>query len=269
MENHYFAPSLDVLHDFLYFQLEPVYEQSHWRADTIPWGAVAHERIDDQTVEWVRSSAIFECGAHAGALHLYREFTDDPDFTQWVGRWLFEQGRHPLLLTRWLHEVGVPFREAYFHANHARYPQARPIHTLAVNLIAEMKAAAWYHTLAKLCDEPVLRGLLGHLSGDEARHAATLLLYARRYLAHANDPRRERRELLKCLHSWLLSSRQRLPFAEYLPRGATDNAARVAEMARVFDGEAVERRICAQFGALAGVEINGKDEIKRAIRAFI
>ena len=291
MDHYYFPPSADVLHDYLFFRLEPEYEKCQWMIHRIPWRQVRHNLVDERTVAYIRASATLKCNARADILRLHQEFVEDGDLTRWLTRRFLEETRQALALAHWLREVGVPLREPREAALPLpvqvripemglplRTPEAgvplrgrspgRAIHTLAAEIIAKMTSAAWHRALTEPCEEPVLGNLLRLIVGDEARHAATLFLYTRRYLEHANDRNGERRELLKSLHAWLLDSSRRLPFAEFLPTGGSDGAAHTAEMARAFDGEEVERRIIYQFGALADVEIGDRNGVGEAIRAM-
>lgn len=267
MERYEFASSSDIIEDFLFYRLYPDYERAQWTINSLPWDKVQPEKVDDRIVEWVKSSAIFECTAHGGAMNFYQEFADDLDFTQWVSVWIAEEIKHPYVLAKWLKAVGVPFEQSYMEANRDAYPTGKSrVRTLAVNIISEMKAAAWYHMIAQVTEEPVLKRIMLNLSGDEARHAASFFMYAKRYIEHARDPVKEKKELLTILYTWLASSKQRLPFAEFFQDGATDNAKRVEQLEKEFDPHEVEDRICGLFGALAGVEISGPDAIKQAIR---
>lgn len=267
MERYAFAFSDDIIEDFLFFHLHPDYERANWGISSLPWDKIQPEKAEKHIVEWVKASAIFECTAYGGALNFYREFSDDLDFTQWVSLWSADEIKHPFVLAKWLRAVGVPFDQTYMEANRDAYPIGKSrVRTLAVNIISEMKAAAWYRMIAERTQEPVLKRIMFKLSGDEARHAGSFFLYARKYIENATNPAREKRDLLTILYTWIATSQQRLPFAEFFQDGATENVKRVQELAEDFDPRDVENRICGLFGSLAGVPINGPADIKQAIR---
>lgn len=200
-----------------------------------------------------------------GAIKFYKEFTDDPDLTQWVSMWAADELKHPLVLAKWLKAVGVSFPQTYMEQNRDTYPTGKSrVRAVAVNIISEMKAAAWYRMIAEMTDEPVLKRIAQNIAGDEARHAASFFLYASRYIEAALEPAKEKRELLTILYRWLAASNQRLPFAEFFRDGGTENARRVDELARDFAPREVEARICGLFGSMAGISIDGPDSTKSA-----
>lgn len=267
MERYRFEASKDIVEDFLYCRLHGEYERAQWDLHALPWEKVRPDKVDPRIVEWVKSSAIFECTAYGGAMNFHREFADDLDFTQWVTMWAADELKHPFVLAKWLKAVGVSFPQTYMEENRDAYPAGKSrVRTLAVNIISEMKAAAWYRMISEATDEPVLKRIARNIAGDEARHAASFFLYARRYIEAAIDPVKEKRELLTILYTWLAASSQRLPFAEFFREGGTQNAKRVEELAKDFDPREVEARICGVFGSLAGVTIDGPESIKQAIR---
>jgi hypothetical protein len=81
-----------------------------------------------------------------------------------------------------------------------------PIGTLVTNVISEMVAAEAYLVLAGAAPEPLLAALARRIGADEARHAASFFVFARRALEAASDSERGRLDALKVLHFWFNES---------------------------------------------------------------
>jgi rubrerythrin len=79
--------------------------------------------------------------------------------------------------------------------------------TLVTNIISEMVAAHAYLQMVGGAPEPLITKLVERISADEARHGASFFTYARRIIANAAQPERERLEALKVLHFWFSASK--------------------------------------------------------------
>ena len=222
------------MNDELHLRLALEAERVRWRLGDLDFGAVDTSRVRPGLVALVKEIAYSELTTFSATRRFLNEFEDDVDFTQWLAVWYFEETRHPQALGGWLARFGVVFDEADIRRGRVTTPFLRSrTATLVMNVISETVASAAYASLARTADEPVLRQIAKNLAGDEARHGASFVAYARRQIARAADADGadgadgERRAALKALWLWLgADGAVRHPVNEMVLRvGARDDIA--------------------------------------------
>src|SRR5262249_21078874 len=188
----------------LYAELLRVAESVRWTPGTVPWERFDLARATTELRAVVRVMAYSEQATFSATQRFMQAFSDDPDFSQWISVWFYEETRHPMVLLRWLALAGEVLEGDFVRRGRVSTPfiKSRP-GTLVTNVISEMVAAEAYLRLARAAPEPLLAALASRIGADEGRHAASFYAYARRAVEQASDPERERLDALKVLHFWL------------------------------------------------------------------
>lgn len=266
------APKIhDLVGDALCLGLAERAERLRWRWADVPWGDLDPARAHPALRALVREMAGSEQTTFSATLRLLDAFRDDVDFTQWLSVWLYEETRHPQALLRWLHLLGETVDDDFVRNGRVSSPLPRSrMGALVINVLSEIAAAGAYRALADRSPEPVLAFLARGLAADESRHAGSFYAYARRHLARAADPRRERLEALKVLHAWfrdagrvthpvrlMMERAAELPEARSIVERASDEDARIAE------------RLCRTIGRLLNLPIRRPEDIDTAMRDLL
>jgi hypothetical protein len=139
--------------------------------------------------------------------------------------------------------------------------------TLVTNIVSEVTAAQAYRHLAKTSAEPVLARIATFISGDEARHAASFFLFARKALADlpADAARREKARGLEVLHAWLGGVAQSThPVAEMLERLESSEASDVIPRT-----SSIRARVIRVVGLLLDVPLSGAEDVEPNLRALL
>ena len=188
----------------LYAEVLRVAEAVRWTVGSVPWERFDLARATTELRAVVRVMAYSEQATFSATQRFMQAFSDDPDFSQWISVWFYEETRHPMVLLRWLALAGEMLDEGFVRRGRVSTPfiKSRP-GTLVTNVISEMVAAEAYLRLARAAPEPLLAALASRIGADEGRHAASFYAYARRAVEQASDPDRERLDALKVLHFWL------------------------------------------------------------------
>ncbi|HKE15333.1 MAG TPA: hypothetical protein VKB80_10730, partial [Kofleriaceae bacterium] len=193
----------DILREALYYPLYAEAERVRWEMEAIPWARLDRERATPGLCALVREIAYSELTTTTATRRFLTEFSDDADFTQWISVWFYEESKHPQVLLRWLHEVGVAVDAEFVLRGRATAPFMKSrMGTFATNIVSEMVASSAYASLHRNSPEPLLAIIARLLSADEARHAASFYAYARRHLERSRDPEADRRDALKVLYLW-------------------------------------------------------------------
>ena len=214
----------DVVAAALCLPLSDAAERVRWHMTDVRWHAIDRDKVTPQLTELAKAIAYAELTTTSATRRFLTELADDVDFTQWISVWFYEETRHPQVLLRWLHEVGVAVDEQFVQRGRATAPFMRSrMGTLVTNIVSEMVASAGYVAMAGRVGEPILAGLLRNLAADEARHGASFYAYAKRHLERARDPgEREAhvRDALKVLYVWFEdNANTRHPVNEFYARG--------------------------------------------------
>ncbi|HLL20696.1 MAG TPA: ferritin-like domain-containing protein, partial [Kofleriaceae bacterium] len=177
-------------------------------------------------------------------------------FTQWVSVWFFEETRHPQVLLRWLHRLGVRVDEPFLRRGRATAPFMKSrFGTLVANVISELVASTAYAGIYATTDEPVLAAIAKNLAGDEARHAASFFAYAERALARSRTPDVDRRDAIKVAYLWFQDS-VRHPVNEFVARnGATPG----------MDVDELRDRVLHVIGALVGLPLDARTDLRAVL----
>ncbi|HXX30140.1 MAG TPA: ferredoxin [Myxococcaceae bacterium] len=191
----------------LYPEIFSVAECARWRVASVPWHRFHPAQATAELCAVVRAMAYSEQATFSATQRFMAAFSDDPDFSQWISVWFYEETRHPMVLLRWLVLAGEEPGEDFVRSGRVSAPFMKSrIGTLVTNVISELVAAQAYLDLARASPEPLLAALAQRIGADEARHAASFFTYARRALERAVDAERERLDVLKVLHFWLHES---------------------------------------------------------------
>lgn len=179
-------------------------EGVRWKIADLPWAAFDASKATDPLKAVAREMAFSEQATFTATQKFMQAFADDPDFTQWISVWFYEETRHPMLLLRWLAHAGETPETAFVRSGRVSTPFMKSLTgTLVTNVISEVFAAEAYFSLARTKPEPLITALTRMICADEARHGASFFAYARRAIARSAQPDRERLDAVKVLHFWL------------------------------------------------------------------
>ena len=247
----------DVVEESLCFSLADNAERARWRVADIPWDRIDRDKAPPELRELVKEVAFSELTTTSATRRFLEDMSDDVDFTQWISVWFFEETRHPQVLVRWLHHVGVTVDQQFMKRGRATAPFMKSrFGTLVTNIISELVASASYASLVEKTDEPVLQQIARNLATDEARHAAGFYAYARRHLERSRERDADRRDALKVLYLWFQEHAQvRHPVSEFYARTADARAAMQLE-----PGD-VRARAYRMIGSLIDVPLTAESDV--------
>lgn len=258
----------DSLQEAIFYRLAEKAERMRWRFQDIPWGDIRKERVTEGWLELVRQSAFSELTTFSASQRFLKDFWEDPDFSQWVSVWFYEETRHSQALVKWLRHFGVTVDSEFLLRGRGTAPFMKSrMGTLVSNIISEMVAASNYRSLHLHCPEPVLAGIALNLSNDEARHAGSFYAYAKVMLARSKNPESDRRDALKVLYMWFQDNeRVKHPVNEFLGRriGMDADGVDPDPVRNALDG--VKLRACKRIGKLVGFPIASPEDILRFLR---
>ena len=252
-----------------YHELATGSERVRWSLDSIAWSDVDAAKAPPALRATVREMAFSENATYSATQRFLESFFDDVDFTQWMAVWFYEETRHPHVLVEWLKRVGEPVPSGFVLEGRVSTPFMRSAFgTLVTNVISEVTAAQAYRHLSRTSPEPVLAGIARHISGDEARHAATFFRFARAMLASAapDAARRDRARALEVLQAWLGGATASThPVAQMLDRleGSVD------EDALRLDLGAVRARVVRVVGLLVDLPLRREDDVGVRLRDLL
>jgi len=252
----------DVVRDQLCFTLSARAERARWRMEDIPWDQLDPTKAPDWLRAVVKEVAFAELTTTSATRRFLDELGDDTDFTQWISVWFFEETRHPQVLLRWLHELGIVVGTEFMRRGRATAPLMKSrFGTLVTNVISELVASTSYAGLAERSEEPVLAAIARNLSADEARHATGFAAYARRYLERSKDPEADRRDAIKILYLWFADhANVRHPVSELFARSSEALA-----MLSVDHGE-VRARAYSVIGSLIDMPLAADTDLLASLR---
>jgi hypothetical protein len=243
----------DVIGESLCFGFSDQAERARWHMADLPWDRLDPRRAPEPLRALVREAAFSELTTTSATKRFLDEFSDDTDFTQWVSVWFFEETRHPQVLLRWLHGLGVTVDEQFLRRGRATAPFMKSkFGTLVANVISELVASAAYAGIHATIDEPVLAAITRNLAGDEARHAASFFAYAQRYLARSREPDADRRDALKVVYLWFQDT-VRHPVSEFVAKNGATPGMNVDEL---------RGRVLQVIGALVGVPLDAQTDLR-------
>jgi hypothetical protein len=254
-----------ILNEAIFYRLSEKAERVRWRMEDIPWDAIRKDLVGPEWLELIRQSAFSELTTFTASQRFLKDFWDDPDFSQWVSVWFYEETRHPQALLKWLGHFGVTVDSDFLLQGRGTAPFMKSrMGTLVSNIISEMVASANYLSLHLHSPEPVLAAIALNLSHDEARHASSFYSYARLHLARSPSPDRDRRDALKVLYLWFQDNdRIKHPVNEFQQRqaAASPDGAYARHVRAVY--EAVKAKACRRIGKLVGLPIASPGDVLR------
>jgi len=183
-------------------------EAVRWKVDELPWASFDQAKATPGLKAVVREMAYSEQTTFSATQRFMEAFGTDTDFSQWISVWFYEETRHPLVLMRWLALAGETQTDEFVLKGRASAPFMKSqVGTLTTNIISEMVAAHAYLQMVGGAPEPLITKIVEHIAADESRHGASFFTYARRIIATAAQPDREKMEALKVLHFWFNASK--------------------------------------------------------------
>ena len=187
----------------LYPTVMNVAEAVRWKVSDLPWDRFDAEKATPALKAVVREMAYSEQTTFSATQKFMEAFGKDPDFSQWISVWFYEETRHPLVLLKWLSAAGELHGDDFVMKGRESEPfMPSLVGTLVINVISEMVAAHAYLHMASGRLEPLLHAIVTKLAADEGRHGASFFAFARRLIEQSANPERDRLDALKVLHFW-------------------------------------------------------------------
>lgn len=257
----------DFLSEAIFYRLSEKAERVRWRMEDVPWRQIDKTKVDSEMLVLVRDIAFSELTTYSASQRFLKDFWEDPDFTQWISVWFYEETRHPQVLLQWLRHFGVTVDGPFLLKGRATAPFMKSrMGTLVTNIISEMVASANYRNLHLNVSEPVLSGIALNISNDEARHASSFYSYARKMLDSSQNQEADRRDALKVLYMWFQDNeRVQHPVNEFSGRQkGREGSQRLLGHAQKGLGE-VRLRACKRIGNLVGISISTPEDVLRLL----
>ena len=255
----------DLLDTALYYSLFREAESVRWKMSDIPFDAIEKDKAPPVLIDLIRANAAAELTTWTATNQFFHSFSDDVDFTQWMSVWLYEETKHPQVLMRWLKPFGESFDTGFFLEGRKTYPfMNSKMGTLTFNILSEIEAATYYLSVYGNVHEPVLKLIAKNLAADEARHASSFYLYAKKRLMQSDNPQIERFEALKMLYFWLVNNQNvKHPVALFANRIAS--GAEFGGLGRIvaFQTENMYARMRMMIGNLVGLTFDNKEEVRK------
>ena len=255
----------DPLDTALYYPLFREAEAVRWKMSDIPFDAIEDDKVSPALIDLVRANAASELTTWTATNQFFHSFSDDVDFTQWMTVWLYEETKHPQVLMRWLKHFGESFDDGFFLEGRKTYPfMNSKMGTLVFNILSEIEASTYYLSVYKNVQEPVLKLITKNLAADEARHASSFYLYAKKRLMQSDNPQLERFDALKMLYFWLVSGQNvKHPVALFTNKIASGTEFEELERIVSFKSENVYARMRTMIGNLVGLTLDTKEEVRK------
>lgn len=254
----------DLLDTALYYSLFREAEAVRWEMSDIPFDEIETDKATPALVGLMRELAAAELTTWTATNQFFEAFRDDVDFTQWLTVWLYEETKHPQALMRWLKHFGEAFDVDFMVEGRKTYPFMNSrMGTLVLNILSEIETSTFYLSVSSNTREPVLKIIARNLAADEARHASSFYMYAKKRLMASDNPRREAYEALNVLFFWLVNNQSvKHPFALFANKVA--GSAEFDELDRImsFKTDAMYRRMRTMIGNLVGVTLDSKEAVR-------
>jgi hypothetical protein len=257
----------DFLEDAIFYRLAEKAERVRWRLRDIPWDRIERGNVTPEVIDLVRDIAFSELTTFSASQRFLNAFWDDPDFSQWISVWFYEETRHPQVLLKWLRHFDVTVDAKFMLKGRSTAPFMKSrMGTLVTNVISEMVASANYFNLHIDNPEPVLARIALGISHDEARHASSFYSYAKRMLERSRQPEIDRRDALKVLYMWFQDNdRVQHPVNEFYARKSVRKSEeRPGGAGRGF--AEVRLRACRRIGNLVGIDIDTPEDVLRHLK---
>lgn len=254
----------DLLDTSLYYSLFREAEAVRWQMSDIPFDEIETDKASPALVGLMRDLASAELTTWTATNQFFEAFKDNVDFTQWLTVWLYEETKHPQALMRWLKHFGESFDVTFMVEGRKTYPfMNSKMGTLVLNILSEIETAAFYLSVSQNVQEPVLKIIAQNLAADEARHASSFYLYAKKRLMTSDNPRLEMFEALKVLFFWLVNNQSvKHPFALFANKAAGRVEFDQLDRIMSFKTESMYQRMRTMVGNLVGVPLENKEAVR-------
>ncbi|MFH9005884.1 acyl-ACP desaturase [Streptomyces afghaniensis] len=161
-----------------------------WTVQDLDWGMLRPEaltEVDRSAVRFITLvedhipgylSHFLQAFPMAGAELELERFGFNREYFRFLVAWAADEERHASALTRYQVETEMATREELWRelAEEGRkefaLPYAHPLQSFTYTLVQEKATQLFYQRFRETVTEPFLRGLLGRLARDEARHFA-------------------------------------------------------------------------------------------------
>jgi len=258
--------SRDVFEELSYYSLYDVAEQVRWKMSDVPWEKLDLSVVDEQLVGLVQGIAMGELTTYSATHAFMNLFEDDIDFTQWLAVWLYEETKHPHVITKWLSLVGHPLDAKLFRKGRQIAPMTGSrVEMLTFNIISEIVATTNYLRTSKIMPEPVMKDILDKLGRDEMRHSQGFQHYCEQLIRDAEDPDKER---LGCLRAtWaFLHSTESVAHPVFLADSTLGTIANEELVQRTH--ERIRTQVTRRISHVVGIDLPDADSVYGAYREF-
>ena len=230
----------------------------------IPFDSIEKDKVSPALLELVRINAAAELTTWTATNQFIHAFSDDVDFTQWMTVWLYEETKHPQALMCWLKQFGQSFDAEFFFEGRKTYPfMDSKLGTLTLNILTEISAATYYLSVSRNVQEPVLKLITKNLAADEARHASSFYLYAKKRMMQSENPQFDRFEALKVLYFWLVNSQNvKHPFTLFSKKIINKGELNALDRILGFQTETMYTRMRTMVGNLVGLALENKEAVR-------
>jgi rubrerythrin len=181
----------------------------------IPLDQIDKSKVDAEILHDVKHVCLTELGSIPATRMFMRDFADDMDFQRFINVWSFEEGKHSLVLERWLNANGVELQHDEMAKINIEFDTAPFIETLTMHFLGEQRLGMWYASFAgmgknaaeKMLPEPVLRKIFTLMAEDEWRHAGAYFAFMKNYVGRAPEYLQNIGKMML----WMLRGRYRHP----------------------------------------------------------
>lgn len=199
----------------LYPSLYDRLERARWNFKDIDFTAIDKTKVDEQMLHEIKHVCLTELGAIPATTMFIRDFNQDIDFLRFLSIWGFEEGKHSLVLERWLKALDVEIPEEQMSAVNISFETAPWIDTLTMHFLGEQRLGLWYGVFSGIApgadkqplQEPVLRQIFTLLAEDEWRHAGAYFAF----LKEAVEKEPASLENIAKMTLWMLRGKHRHP----------------------------------------------------------
>lgn len=262
----------------LYPELYDRLERARWHLSEIPFDQIDKSKVDQDMIHDIKHVTLTELGALPATKMFIRDFAADTDFQRFITVWSFEEGKHSLVLERYLERCGVELTKPEMDKVNIDFETAPWIETLTMHFLGEQRLGMWYASFSgfgpgsrpaeQAMGEPVLRQIFRLMAQDEWRHAGCYFGFLKK--AVAENP--EYLENICKMSMWMLRGRYRHPtnITEPSVMGQLDDPAYFVNMINRFttpeSEKAMEQRVLNHISILAGQEILTMKDLVRYVK---
>ncbi len=260
----------------LYSSLYDRLDRARWDFDEIDMKAIDRTKIDPHVIHEIKQITLTELGSVPATYMFMRDFKHDIDFQRFISIWAFEEGKHSLVLERWLRELGEEIPEEQMAKVYIEFETAPWIETLTMHFLGEQRLGLWYGAFSGIApgakdrpmEEPVLRAIFAKMAEDEWRHAGCYFAF----LKEAVEQNPAYLENIAKMTLWMLRGSGRHPTNITSPSvmDQLPDPSYFAHMLKRYvtpEGEKVmEKRVLRCFSMLANEEVETQRDLAKYLR---